>query len=125
MRLIANLIFVGLAASLALAQAASVSAATVSDEKGPARRAYRAECVKYEPQGYCECVTAGFAQDLSIQQLTLARLNVRFQHASSPVARRGAASEMARTMPDPDQRRSTLTRIGGLETELQESCATP
>lgn len=120
MRLIANTIFICLAASVAAAQAGAVT-----DEKGPARRAFRAECVKYEPQGYCECITAGFAQDLSIEELTLARQNVRFQHASSPSVRRAAMADMTRTFPDPQERQSVLTRIGGLENELQQSCGAP
>ena len=120
MRLIANMIFVGLAASLAVAQAA-----VAPDEKGPARRAYRAECVKFEPQGYCECITAGFAQDLTIPELALARQNVRFTHVSSASAQRAAGVEMTRTLPDPEERQSALTRIAALETELQESCGAP
>ena len=52
--------------------------ATYSEAQvGPARRAYRAACNRYQSTGFCECVTAGVAQAMPPDLVRMAARTIR------------------------------------------------
>jgi hypothetical protein len=69
-------ITVSVSAEPALAQSTAPYAdarSTASDEEvRVARRAYRAACQQNENEGYCECMTGGMAQALTLPDLAIA-----------------------------------------------------
>jgi hypothetical protein len=94
---------------------------------GPARRAYRAECVKFEPPGYCECLTAAFAQEFSAKELGLAKLAIKYNHVSSTGARDKAMAEIvsggkALGFRTKQSRQRVLDRADALEAEVRPAC---
>jgi hypothetical protein len=94
---------------------------------GPARRAYRAECVRFEPPDYCECITAAFSQEFNARELGLARLAIKYNHVSSTGARERAMAEIdaggkALGFRTKQARQKVLDRADALEAELRSVC---
>jgi len=115
----------------AIAFAGAAAALTPQTEPiGPYRRAFRAECVKHEDAGYCECITSGFAQSLGPQELTMARYKRALDDAATPRARAAAQRTIERAsarlgFATPESRSDLFNRINALEADLQTTCGKP
>lgn len=85
-------------------------------EVGEARRFYRAQCVRFESPGFCECVTAGIAQ-------ALAPADVRVAARTS----RERLTAMGDTAPagrsDMSQSADQMSRIEQTEGFYADACA--
>jgi hypothetical protein len=98
-----------------------------AQEIAVARRAFRSQCVLYQPAERCECYTAGFAQALTPPELRLATalLSTRF---ASTEARRARATQAAMRrakgmgFADEASRQEAMSRIDDVETELAPIC---
>lgn len=98
-----------------------------AQEVAVARRAFRAQCVRYQPAERCECYTAGFAQALTPPELRLATalLPTRFSSSETVRARAtNAAMSSATRMGFADEaaRQEAMTHIDDAETELAPLC---
>jgi hypothetical protein len=85
-------------------------------EVGVARRAYRAQCLRYESPGFCECVTAGVAQALSPSDVRLAARTIRER-----IGAQGDAADSADTdHVSPDA--APMTRVEQVEGYYASAC---
>ncbi len=127
---------VGLLAGVAFAGPEATTVATGGDaqstysaaEVGVARRAYRAQCTRYQPADMCECLTSGFAQALSPAEVRLAaaQLSVRFgRDERSKIAAQRALDRNAPRIgfPTIEARSFATERIQTLEADLTPICA--
>jgi hypothetical protein len=105
--------------------AVAVTGETVADarvvasdaEVGQARRAYRAQCGRYESAAFCECVTAGVAQALSPSDVRLAARTIRER-----ITAQGDAAASAETDP-PINQGDAMSRIEQTEGHYADACA--
>lgn len=85
-------------------------------EVGVARRAYRAQCLRYESAGFCECVTAGVAQALSPSDVRLAARTIRERIGAQGDTSDSADSDQASPDADP------ITRVTQVEGYYATAC---
>jgi hypothetical protein len=119
-----------LGAGLALAAACLPIPPARADDIGPARRAFRTECTRALGADYCDCITAGFAQSLTPNELTLARLKLRVDRAASKSARKTAETDLSKAAPGlgfgpATARTNAYRKIEALEADLQTTCGKP
>lgn len=97
-----------------------------AEEVGVARRAFRAQCVRYQPAERCECYTAGFAQALTPPELRLATALLPTRFASTEAIRaratQTAMSNASRLFADEPTRQAAMSRIDDAEAELAPIC---
>ena len=86
-------------------------------EVGQARRAYRAQCNRYESPGFCDCVTAGVAQALSPADVRLAARTIRER-----ITAQGDAADASKADPAIDQG-DAMSRIEQAEGHYADACA--
>ena len=86
-------------------------------EVGQARRAYRAQCSRYESASFCECVTAGVAQALSPADVRVAARTVRERLTAQGDAAASSASDPAVTGGE------QMTRIEQAESHYADACS--
>lgn len=102
----------------AVSNTAADARAVASDaDVGQARRAYRAQCNRFESADFCECVTAGVAQALSPADLHMALRGMRERltaQGDTPSAAADAAIDEG----------SPMSRIEQTEAHYADSCAT-
>jgi hypothetical protein len=125
----------GLGLGLALTVLGCAPQADGDEEPGPLsaatpRSAYEAACVHFEPAAYCSCVADGFEKALTVNEMRLAGLAVKYNRASSDGARERALAEVeagARKLGFANKRKreDALARIDAQEEALRASCAPP
>lgn len=86
-------------------------------EVGQARRAYRAQCSRYETASFCDCVTAGVAQALSPADVRVAARTIRDRITAQGDAAASSASDPAVTGND------QMTRIEQAESHYADACS--
>lgn len=86
-------------------------------EVGVARRAYRAQCSRYESASFCECVTAGVAQALSPADVRVAARTIRDRITAQGDAVAASSSDPALTGSD------QMTRIEQAESHYVDACS--
>jgi hypothetical protein len=113
---------IGASATLAIAQTEPAPAvgpvgdarSVASDrEVGEARRYYRQQCNRHEAAGFCECVTAGVAQELAPAEVRMAARTVG-ERITAQGDTAGAGNEAAAT-PE--------ARIAQVESHYADACA--
>jgi hypothetical protein len=125
-------------AQRAIAEPASISTSPGADaqsaygaaEIGVSRRAYRAQCTRFQPVDLCECLTAGYAQILSPDEVRFATAELATRFGRTEAAKATAVRALARRSPAwgfgaEDARRTGVERIRRLEAELAPGCAAP
>lgn len=115
------------APAMALDAANDAQSVYSAQDVGVARRAFRAQCLRYQPADQCECYTAGFAQALSVPEMRLATalLPARFGHSEAAKARAlTAANRKAAGMGLADEaaRTDAMTHIDTVEKDLANAC---
>lgn len=91
--------------------------AMASDQEvGEARRAYRAQCSRFESPGFCDCVTAGVAQALAPADVRIAARTIGERISSQGDAPAGADSDTAASVEP------TMTRIELVEAHYADAC---
>lgn len=111
------------ALGLAAAAATAVPAWSANDPISVARQQYRAECSRFEPSAWCECMGAGMAQSLTPEEMTLARMSIRDRHRTVTAARNAETSfTIAAAGLDP-ARDDAYERIREVETQVSAPCA--
>ena len=101
------------------ADTTSVDARTVAsdEEVGQARRAYRAQCGRFESAAFCDCVTAGVAQALAPSDVRLAARTIRERLTAQGDAAPTAATDPAIGEGD------AMSRIEQAEGHYADACS--
>lgn len=103
---------------------ASVAPAwSANDPTSVARQQYRAECSRFEPSEWCECMGAGMAQTLTPEEMTLARRALRDRHVSVTPARAEATEATIASVGMDPARDDPFERIREVETQVSAPCA--
>jgi len=115
------------ASSLSGRDAQSVYSAA---EVGVTRRAYRAQCTKHQAADLCECLTAGYAQMLTPNEMRFAAAELRVRFARTDRSRADAQRALDRRapamgFPTADLRQVAADRIRALEVDLTATCSPP